>query len=72
MYVLHLRHLAMTWSVAIGTGSSTSCNEEYGCMISAKGSLDFLRSEFVVGTAFNVERMYFGGQFAFSDAVTLV
>jgi hypothetical protein len=33
-------------------------------MTSAKGSFDFLRSEWFVGTAFKVERTYLGGQFA--------
>lgn len=56
----------------MGTGSSTSCREEYGCIINANGNRDFLSRELVVGTAFSVERMYLGGQLAFSDAVTLV
>lgn len=33
-------------------------------MTSAKGNLDFFSSELVVGTAFRVERTYFGGQLA--------
>jgi hypothetical protein len=40
-------------------------------MTRAKGSFDFLRSECVVGTAFSVERTYFGGQFASGEGVTL-
>ncbi len=40
-------------------------------MTSANGSFDFLRREFVVGTALRVERTYFGGQFAFGEGVTL-
>jgi hypothetical protein len=40
-------------------------------MTKAKGSFDFLRSECVVGTAFNVERTYFGGQLASGEGVTL-
>jgi hypothetical protein len=40
-------------------------------MTSAKGSLDFLRSEWVVGTALRVDLTYFGGQFASGDGVTL-
>lgn len=48
-------------------GSSESCSAAYGWMTSAKGSLDFFRSECVVGTAFNVERTYFGGQLAYGE-----
>lgn len=40
-------------------------------MISANGSLDFLSSELVVGTAFRVDRTYLGGQLASGDGVTL-
>lgn len=40
-------------------------------MHNANGNRDFLSSEYVVGTAFNVERTYFDGQFACSDGVTL-
>jgi len=40
-------------------------------MTSAKGSFDFLRRECVVGTAFKVDRTYFGGQFASGEGVTL-
>ncbi len=40
-------------------------------MTSAKGSLDFLSKEWVVGTALSVERTYFGGQFASGEGVTL-
>ena len=40
-------------------------------MMSAKGSLDFLSSECVVGTAFRVDLTYFGGQFACGEGVTL-
>ena len=71
MYERHRRHRAMTWSGTTGTGSSTSCKEVYGWMYNAKGNRDFLRSEYVVGTAFSVERTYFGGQLACSDGVTL-
>lgn len=39
-------------------------------MMSANGSRDFLSKEAVVGTAFIVDRMYGGGQFACSDGVT--
>ena len=41
-------------------------------MTRAKGSRDFLSNECVVGTAFNVERTYLGGQLASGDGVTLV
>ena len=41
-------------------------------MTSAKGSLDFFSRELLVGTAFNVDRTYFGGQFAVGDGYTLV
>ena len=41
-------------------------------MTSANGSRDFLRSEYVVGTAFKVDRTYFGGQLACGEGVTLV
>ena len=41
-------------------------------MTSAKGSLDFLRSEFCVGTALIVDRTYRGGQLALGEGVTLV
>jgi hypothetical protein len=40
-------------------------------MTSAKGSLDFLRRECVVGTAFRVDRTYLGGQFASGEGVAL-
>jgi hypothetical protein len=40
-------------------------------MTRAKGSLDFLRREFVEGMAFSVERTYLGGQFALGEGVTL-
>lgn len=40
-------------------------------MTSAKGSFDFLSREFVEGIAFNVERMYLGGQLASGEGVTL-
>ena len=40
-------------------------------MTSAKGNFDFFSNECVVGTALRVERMYFGGQLAFGEAVTL-
>jgi hypothetical protein len=40
-------------------------------MTSANGSFDFLSNEFVVGTAFRVDRTYFGEQFASGDGVTL-
>lgn len=40
-------------------------------MTRAKGSFDFLRREWVVGTAFRVDRTYLGGQFASSDGVQL-
>lgn len=40
-------------------------------MTRANGSLDFFSSEYVVGTALMVDRMYFGGQFACSEGVTL-
>lgn len=39
-------------------------------MIRAKGSLDFLRREAVVGIALSVLRTYLGGQFACGDGVT--
>lgn len=55
-----------------GTGSSESCKEVYGDITSANGRRDFLRRECVVGTQFNVERTYFGGQFACGEGVTLV
>lgn len=41
-------------------------------MTREKGNLDFFKSEWFVGTAFSVERMYFGGQFAWGDGKTLV
>ena len=41
-------------------------------MTSANGKRDFLRREWVVGTAFNVDRIYFGGQFALGEGVILV
>lgn len=41
-------------------------------MVRAKGSFDFFSREFVVGTVFNVDLMYFGGQFALGEGVTLV
>lgn len=40
-------------------------------MTRAKGSFDFLRREWVVGTAFRVDRTYLGGQFASSEGVQL-
>ena len=40
-------------------------------MTSAKGSRDFFNRELVVGTAFKVDRTYFGGQFAFGEGVAL-
>ena len=40
-------------------------------MTRAKGNLDFLSSECVVGTAFKVERTYFGEQLASGEGVTL-
>lgn len=40
-------------------------------MTSAKGSLDFLSNECVVGTALSVERTYFGEQLASGEGVTL-
>jgi len=40
-------------------------------MMSAKGSFDFLRSEFVVGIAFSVDLTYLGGQLASGEGVTL-
>ena len=40
-------------------------------MTSAKGSLLFLSNEWVVGTAFNVDRTYFGAQLASGEGVTL-
>ena len=40
-------------------------------MTSAKGNLDFLSSECVVGTVFNVERTYLGEQLASGEGVTL-
>ncbi len=41
-------------------------------MTRAKGSFDFFKSEWVVGTALSVDRICFGGQFASGDGVTLV
>lgn len=43
----------------------------YGWITSANGSLDFFKSEFVVGTAFSVDRTYLEEQFASGDEVTL-
>lgn len=40
-------------------------------MTNAKGSLDFLSNECVVGTALSVERTYFGEQLASGEGVTL-
>lgn len=40
-------------------------------MTRAKGSLDFLSRECVVGTAFKVDRIYLGGQLASSEGVQL-
>jgi len=40
-------------------------------MMSANGNFDFFRSELLVGTAFNVDRTYLGGQLACGDGVTL-
>ena len=40
-------------------------------MTSAKGNFDFLSRLFVIGTAFNVERTYLGGQLASGDGVAL-
>lgn len=40
-------------------------------MMSANGNLDFFNSEWVVGTAFIVDRIYLGEQFASGDCVTL-
>lgn len=48
-----------------------SCSAAYGWMTSANGNLDFLSRECVVGTAFRVDRTYFGGQFAVGEGVTL-
>lgn len=48
-----------------------SWSEEYGWMTRANGSFDFLRREWVVGTAFRVDRTYLGGQFASSEGVQL-
>ena len=39
--------------------------------MSANGSFDFLRREWVVGTAFKVDRTYFGEQFASGEGVAL-
>ena len=41
-------------------------------MTRAKGSLDFLSRECVVGIALRVDRTYLGGQLAFGEGVTLV
>lgn len=51
--------------------SSSSWRAPYGWIISANGSLDFLSSEFDVGTALIVERMYREGQLASGESVTL-
>ena len=40
-------------------------------MTSANGRRDFFSKEWVVGTALSVDRMYFGGQLAFGEGVTL-
>lgn len=40
-------------------------------MTSANGSFDFLRREWVVGTALRVDRTYFEGQFASGEGVAL-
>ena len=40
-------------------------------MTNAKGNLDFLSNEWVVGTAFRVERTYLGEQLASGEGVTL-
>jgi len=40
-------------------------------MTSANGRRDFFSREWVVGTALSVDRMYFGGQLAFGEGVTL-
>ncbi len=71
MYDLHLLHLEITWSVTMGIGSSTSWSAPYGWITSANGSRDFFSRELDVGTALRVDRMYFGGQFASGDEVTL-
>lgn len=52
-------------------GSSSSWRAPYGWIISANGSLDFLSSEFDVGTALIVERMYREGQLASGESVAL-
>jgi hypothetical protein len=44
----------MTVSVITGTVSSPSFNERYGVRTSAKGSLDLVNSDEVVGMAFKV------------------
>ena len=40
-------------------------------MTNAKGSFDFFKREYVVGTALRVDRTYLGGQFAWGEGVTL-
>lgn len=52
--------------------SSSSWRAPYGWIISANGSLDFLSSEFDVGMALIVERMYREEQLASGESVTLV
>ena len=44
----------------------------YGEITKAKGNLDFLRSEWVVGTVLSVDRTNFGGQLAYGEGVALV
>lgn len=41
----------------------------YGCTINEKGSFDFFRRLWVVGTLASVERMYGAGQFACGEGV---
>jgi hypothetical protein len=70
MYALQRLQRLMIWSCTTGTGSSESCSDAYGEMTRAKGSFDFLSSEWLVGIVFSVHRRYLLDSFANSEAVT--
>ena len=61
MYVRHLLHLAMTWSVTTGTACSSSSSAftlRYGVTTSASGILHFLNRPSFAGTAPSVLRCH--------------
>ena len=73
MYVRQRRQRAITESETTGTGSSPSSGrtDRMGDSTTPKGSLDFDRSELVVGIAFRVHRWYDGSTLARGEGVTV-